>query len=126
MVVGTITSKKSNRHSVYNPSLDKIEEMIVSTVENINEIFEGDISLLTKTQLKPQYIKKAIKLIPDKFMEPFAHYLIGKKMETFWDLYNALTWINTHHMSRRAGNTHKFESSIHPTILGWAQVAAVA
>ena len=96
MVVGTITSKKSNRHSVYNPSLEKIEEMIVSTV------------------------------VPDKFMEPFAQYLMGKKMETFWDLYNALTWINTHHMSRRAGTTHKFESSIHPTVLGWAQKAAVA
>jgi len=126
MVVGHVVTKKTNRHSIYNTSLENLEELIVSTVENLGEIFEKDFSLLTETKVNPTSVKKAIELVPNKFMEQFAQYLIGKNIHTFWDLHNALTWVNTHHMNRKAGTTHKFESTIHSNVVKWANIAANA
>mgnify|MGYP003148030626 CR=1 FL=1 len=59
-------------------------------------------------------------------MEQFAQYLIGKNIHTFWDLHNALTWVNTHHMNRTYNSTHKFESQIFPTISRWTNEEARA
>ena len=126
MVVGHVVTKKTNRHSIHNTSLQNLEEMIVNTVENLGEIFERDFALLVETKVNPTAIKKAIELIPDIYMEQFAQYLMGKKMNTFWDLHNALTWVNTHHMSRKAGTTHRFESTIHKNVVKWAKTVASA
>ena len=126
MVIGHIVTKKTNRHSIHNPSLENLEEMIVNTVENLGEIFERDFALLVETKVNPTSVKKAIELVPDIYMEQFAQYLMGKKMNTFWDLHNALTWVNTHHMSRKAGTTHKFEGTIHKNVVKWAKTVASA
>jgi len=122
MIVGYIVDKKTNRHSIYNASLNNLEEMIVDTVENIGEKFEGEFQLLIDTKVPRELIMKEVfKMIPDKYMEPYVQYIIGQKPNNFWDLHNSLTWLNTHHMKRGSATAHKFESNIHPTIVKWAQ-----
>ena len=59
-------------------------------------------------------------------MDALTQYLLGNKINNFWDLLNAATWVSTHTMKRNYESTHKLESRIYPSITKWANQAAKA
>ena len=124
LVLGNILSKKVNRHSIYNTNLDKIEESIKSTVDTMDSVFKKELPVLVNTKTKPKDIQKLVKLFPDFTMEALTQYLLGNKINNFWDLLNAATWVSTHTMNRGYESTHKLESQIYPSITKWATQAA--
>jgi len=125
-VIGIVLNKKRNRHSIHNQRLDQLEEMIISTIESTKKVFESDFPLLKDTKVRQTHIKQMIDKVPNHVMEPFVQHLIAEKPETYWDLFNAATWVNTHHMNRNWNTTHKFEQQIYPTIDKWAKGVAKA
>ena len=126
MVVGIVLDKKSNRHSIYNPNIDNLEEMIVNTIENTSEVFKQDFTMLKDTKVDSSHVKMLIDLVPTNVMDGFVQYLCAHKPHTYWDLFNAATYVNTHHMNRNNTTTHKFEQQIYPTISKWAKSIAKA
>ena len=126
MVIGIILNKKSNRHSIYNPRLENLEELIVDTIEKTSTVFEQDFAILKDTKVSQSHVKKMVEMIPTNVMDGFVQYLCAHKPHTYWDLFNAATWVNTHHMNRNNTTTHKFEHQIYPTISKWANTAAQA
>lgn len=126
MVVGIILDKKSNRHSIYNPRIDDLESMIVDTVENTSKVFEQDFTMLKDTKVNKSHVKKLIEMVPTNVMDGFVQYLCAHKPYNYWDLFNAATYVNTHHMNRNNTTTHKFEQQIYPTISKWAKTVAQA
>lgn len=125
-VIGILLEKKSNRHSIYNPNLDNIGDLIVDTVERTSRVFKEDFVLLKETNVNQADIKKLIEMIPSNVMEGFTNYLCAHKPNNYWDLFNAATWVNTHHMNRSHTTTHKFGESIYPSIKKWATTVAEA
>ena len=126
LMLGNILTHKVNRHSIYNTNLDKIDESIRNTVDTMEKVFIKELPILVKTKTKPTHVKKLVKLFPDFTMEALTQYLLGNKINTFWDLLNAATWITTHTMKRNYESTHKLESRIYPSITKWANQAAKA
>ena len=126
MIIGILLTKKSNRHSIYNPNIENLESMIVDTIESTSKVFKEDFTLLKETKVNPKHTEKMIEMIPSNVMEPFVQYLLGHKPENYWDLFNAATWVNTHHMNRNYSTTHKFESQIYPAVSRWAKDVARA
>ena len=124
MVIGIVLDKKSNRHSIYNPNIGDLEEMIVNTIENTSNVFKQDFAKLKDTKVNKSHIKKMIEMVPTNVMEGFVQYLCANKPNNYWDLFNAATYVNTHHMNRNNTTTHKFEQQIYPTINKWAKAAA--
>ena len=126
MIIGIILDRKSNRHSIYNPNIENIEEMIVETVEKTADVFKEDFTMLKDTKVDKIHIKKLVEMIPTNVMEGFVQYLCAHKPYNYWDLFNAATWVNTHYMNRNNTTTHKFEEQIYPTISKWAKSVAEA
>lgn len=125
-VIGIILNKKSNRHSIYNPRLENLEELIVDTIEKTSNVFKQDFGILKDTKVSQSHVKKMIEMIPTNVMDGFVQYLCANKPHTYWDLFNAATWVNTHYMNRNNTTTHKFEHQIYPTISKWANTTAQA
>jgi len=126
MVIGVVLSKKSNKHSVYNPRISELPEIIAETIENTSNIFKEDFALMLDTKVDKDHIQSLIEMVPTNVMEPFVQYLMGHKPSNYWDLINAATWVNTHHMNRNHNSTHTFESRIFPTISKWTHEKARA
>ena len=126
MVIGVVLSNKSNKHSVYNPRISELPEIIAETVETTASIFKDDFALMLDTKVDKNHVQSLIEMVPTNVMEPFVQYLIGHKPDNYWDLINAATWVNTHHMNRNHNSTHTFESRIFPTISKWTHEKARA
>ena len=126
MVIGVVLSKKTNRHSIYNPRISNLPELISETIENTADVFEHDFALMLDTKVAQQHVKELISMIPTNVMEGFVQYLCAHKPHNYWDLFNAATWVNTHHMNRNFSSTHKFESKIFPSIRKWTKEVARA
>ena len=126
LILGNILSHKVNRHSIYNTNLDKIDKSIKDTVDMMENVFVKELPVLVKTKTKPKDIQKLVKLFPDFTMDALTQYLLGNKINNFWDLLNAATWVSTHTMKRNYESTHKLESRIYPSITKWANQAAKA
>ena len=123
LVIGTIISRKSYKHSIYNMDLKDIEPSIQETVLSTDGIFNKDLPKLKNTKLQEKHIVGLIDMMPSNQMEAFTQYLMKDKPENYWDLLNSATWIATHSMKRSNEATHKLEQSIYPTITKWAGVA---
>ena len=126
MVIGVVLAKKTNRHSIYNPRIAELPELIVETIENTSEIFKSDFALMLDTKVRQNHVQELIKMIPTNVMEGFVQYLCAHKPHNYWDLFNAATWVNTHYMNRNFASTHKFESQIFPAVRSWANQVASA
>jgi hypothetical protein len=126
LIIGYMLGRTRNIHSIYNNSLDKIEEFIADTVQKVTTTFDEKFPILVETKLKSEHIVDIIKLVPTQAMEPLTQYLMAHKPKTYWDLLNAATWVATHHLNRDMESTHKMESMIYPNISKWAQQTAQA
>ena len=126
LVIGFLLGQTKNVHSVYNNSLDKIEDFIEQTVEKVVKTFDEKFPTLVETPVKTKHIKYIIRLVPTQAMEPLTQYLLGHTPKTYWDLLNAATWVATHHLNRDMESTHKMESLIYPYISKWAEQTARA
>ena len=98
MVIGVVLSKKSNKHSIYNPRISELPELIAETIETTANVFKDDFALMLDTKVNKDHVQKLIEMIPSNVMEPFIQYLISHSPDNYWDLINAATWVNTHHM----------------------------
>jgi len=114
MKIGKIFGKINNRHSVYNPNLDKLDEIIPQIVEASKVIAENDMQELVDTPVFQGHIANALELLPEQYMEEALNYTLKSKPKTYWDLLNMLTWVSTHIMDREKEATHQFESTIWP------------
>ena len=126
LIIGFVLGQTKNVHSIYNNSLDKIEEVIEETVQRVTTTFDEKFPILVETPVKQKDVVKIIKMVPSQAMEPLTQYLIGHKPRTYWDLLNAATWVATHALNRNMESTHKMESLIYPNISKWAEQAAQA
>ena len=93
---------------------------------NTFNVFKHDFGILKDTKVSQSHVKKMIEMIPTNVMDGFVQYLCANKPHTYWDLFNAATWVNTHYMNRNNTTTHKFEHQIYPTISKWANTTAQA
>ena len=81
MVIGVVLSKKSNKHSVYNPRISDLPEIIAETVETTASIFKDDFALMLDTKVNKDHVQSLIEMVPTNVMEPFVQYLMGHKPE---------------------------------------------
>ena len=107
-------------------TIDDLESMIVDTIENTSEVFKQDFAMLKDTKVSKTHVKKLVEMVPTNVMDGFVQYLCAHKPYNYWDLFNAATYVNTHHMNRNNTTTHKFEQKIYPTISKWAKSVAEA
>lgn len=121
MIIGTIIDMKKNRHSIYNTNLYKIGEAITDTVLKCKGVFVEDFQALIDTKLTKKHIAEVIKTLPQQAVNPFVMYIGRNKMENYWDLLNAFTWVTTHALNRTHESTHKLENKVYPLIRKMAQ-----
>ena len=122
LIIGGVLSRTKNKHIVWNDNLDKIDEMIQSTILATKDVLITSLPLLKETNIRKAHIKKVISMLPTYAMESLTQYLIAHNPKTYWDLLNALTYISTHHMQRDRGATLKLENEIYPSIIKLAGV----
>ena len=53
---------------------------------------------------------------PTTQIENMVNYLTANKPETYWDLFNAATWVLSHVSNRNHATTHKLEAEIYQVI----------
>ena len=117
LIIGVVLSRTKNKHIVWNDNLDKIDEMIQSTILATKDVLVTSLPLLKETNIRKAHIKKVISMLPTYAMESLTQYLIAHNPKNYWDLLNALTYIATHHMQRDRGATLKLENEIYPSII---------
>tara|TARA_R110002020_G_scaffold181370_3_gene376275 strand:+ start:12416 stop:13189 length:774 start_codon:yes stop_codon:yes gene_type:complete len=121
MVIGTVLDNVSNRHSVWNKNLHDIEDMINESVKRITELLNNGFDIMSSNKPTQKHIKGLFKIFPTQANEQLTQYLIANKPKTFWDLYNAGTWLLSHGMNRQAWSTTKLEGSLFKTVNNWAR-----
>jgi len=62
MVIGVVLAKKTNRHSIYNPRIAELPELIAETIENTSEIFKSDFALMLDTKVRQNHIQELLKV----------------------------------------------------------------
>ena len=121
MIVGTVLGNTSNRHSVFNNSLNNIEDMINESVKRITEVLDEGYATMSGNKCSQKHIMGLLKIFPVQSNEQLTQYLIANKPKTYWDLYNAGTWLLSHAMNRKAWNTTKIENNLFNTVSNWAK-----
>ena len=121
MVIGTVLDNVSNRHSVWNKNLEDIEDMINDSVKKITELLNSGYDLMSTNKPTQKHIKELFKIFPTQANEQLTQYLIANKPKTFWDLYNAGTWLLSHGMNRNAWSSNWLEGTLFKTVNNWAR-----
>tara|TARA_Y100000310_G_scaffold205478_1_gene205837 strand:- start:1 stop:783 length:783 start_codon:yes stop_codon:yes gene_type:complete len=118
LVVGYVTHRSSNRHSIHNPSLQngRISKLVEETVDNIQLVFKEDFPKLIDTKLNSKDIVKLVTMFPEPYIEPLINYITSKDINNYWDLLNAATWTLTHNANRNKESTHKLEQEIYKSV----------
>ena len=120
MVIGIVTNEYKNKHSIHNVSLDDLEGIIESTIENTKYLFDEELPTFINKQITERNIMDFIKMFPIQANEIVTQRLIADKPKTFWDLFNVGTNVLTHHMKRDSESTHSIEGRLYPAIKTWA------
>ena len=124
LVVGHTVGNKTNRHSIYNTDLEKIDDYIDKTINSIDKVFTKDFPTLVNTKYNNRHTSKFLKLFPDFIMGDLVQYLSSYNIKTYWDLLNAATFIATHRMNKKYESTFKFEELLYPNVVKWAKAEA--
>ena len=116
--MGRILGKESARHSIWNTKLQNghIGDIVESTIENMETVLNKEFPKIMSAKVKQRDIVKVIERFPTRQIEDMANYLVGNKPETYWDLFNAATWVLSHVSNRNHETTHKLESEIYQVI----------
>ena len=121
MVIGTILDNTTNRHSIWNTSLNNVEDMINDSVKRITSILTEGYDTMSSGKPNQKHIKGLFKIFPTQANEQLTQYLISNKPKTFWDLYNAGTWLLSHAMNRKTWSTNQIENNLFKTVNQWAK-----
>lgn len=124
LVVGHTVGNKTNRHSIYNTDLEKIDDYIDNTINSIDKVFTKDFPTLVNTKYNNRHTSQFLKLFPDFIMGDLVQYLSSYNIKTYWDLLNAATFIATHRMNKKYESTFKFEELLYPKVVKWAKAEA--
>ena len=118
LIVGRILGKESARHSIWNTKLQNghIGDIVESTIENMETVLNKEFPKMMSAEVKKRDILKVIERFPTRQIEDMANYLVGNKPKTYWDLFNAATWVLSHVSNRNHETTHKLESEIYQVI----------
>jgi len=122
LVIGVVFGNHSVKHSIWSKDFD-FEEIITSVVEKTGGIFTKDFPLLRSTKVKTKDIASVIKMFPEQYTDTVVNYMLGNKINNYWDLLNAATWVSTHSMKRNVHATHKFENTLYPILSKMAHKA---
>jgi len=79
-------------------------------------VLNRDFPKLMAAKVNQKDIVKIIERFPTRRIEDMTKYLIANKPETYWDLFNAATWVLSHVSNRNHETTHKLESEIYQVI----------
>jgi len=120
MVIGIVTNEYKNKHSIHNVSLDDLEGIIESTIENTKYLIDEDLPTFINKQITERNIMDFIKMFPIQANSVVTQRLIADRPKTFWDLLNVGTNVLTHHMKRDSESTHSIEGRLYPAIKTWA------
>lgn len=124
LVIGKTINQSANRHSIYNPNLDKLPELIYELIVSTKAVITQDLHMLLNTKVESNdRVVKIIEMFPQQVMEDLVNYLSKSKIKTYWDLLNACTWVTSHAMNRSNESTFKLENTIFPTLTKWAEQA---
>ena len=116
MVIGyALGNNRGIRHIGKNTQED-VERIINSIINQVTEVFNTDFLKLVETNVHKPHIGAIIKLFPETVMKDVVNNLLARNPKTYWDLFNAATFIATHKMKRNYESTHKLENKIFPTI----------
>ena len=124
LVIGHTVGNKTNRHSIYNTELEKIDEYVDKTIDSIDKVFTKDFPTLVNTKYNNRHTNQFLKLFPDFIMGDLVKYLSSYNINTYWDLLNAATFVATHRMNKKYESTFKFEESLYPKVVKWAKAEA--
>tara|TARA_R100001463_G_scaffold128342_1_gene186788 strand:- start:2789 stop:3547 length:759 start_codon:yes stop_codon:yes gene_type:complete len=124
LVIGHTVGNKTNRHSIYNTELEKIDEYVDKTIDSIDKVFTKDFPTLVNTKYNNRHTNQFLKLFPDFIMGDLVKYLSSYNIQTYWDLLNAATFVATHRMNKKYESTFKFEESLYPKVVKWAKAEA--
>jgi len=118
LVVGRIIGHKSARHSIWNPKLQNghIGELVEETIENMETVLNNEFPKLMESKLNKKDVVKVMQRFPTTQIENMVNYLTANKPETYWDLFNAATWVLSHVSNRNHATTHKLEAEIYQVI----------
>jgi len=118
LVIGRILGKESSRHSIWNTKLQNghIGNIVKETIDNMETVLNRDFPKLMAAKVNQKDIVKIIERFPTRRIEDMTKYLIANKPETYWDLFNAATWVLSHVSNRNHETTHKLESEIYQVI----------
>ena len=118
LVVGRILGKKSARHSIWNPKLQNghIGNLVQETIDNMETVLNIEFPKLISSKVKQKDIVKILQRFPTTQIEHMSNYLAANKPETYWDLFNAATWVLSHVSNRNHETTHKLESEMFQVI----------
>ena len=92
LVIGTVISNHNHKHSVYNNSLDKLDEAIEGTVTTTTKIFGEDFPTLCDTNVRENHIIKMIELFPSTMSEFIVQYLVANKPKTYYLVSSMFLW----------------------------------
>ena len=98
-----------------------IEEVIVNAIEATAELLDEGFSEMRRDKPKQKHIKAFFKLFPTQANEQITQYLMAHTPKTYWDLFNAGTWVLSHGMNRKSWSTSHLESSLFKTVNTWAK-----
>jgi len=102
--------------TVHNSDLMKIGDMISDTVNKVESVFVDEFGQLVDTKAKKSDIAKVVRELPQQAVEPFVRYLQREKINNYWDLLNAFTWVTSHALNRKHEATNKLEKKVYPLI----------
>jgi len=118
LVVGRILGRKSERHSIWNPKLQNghIGNIVQETIDQMETVLNNEFPKLISSKVKQKDIVNILQRFPTTQIEHLSNYLAANKTETYWDLFNAATWVLSHVSNRNHETTHKLESEMFQVI----------
>ena len=123
LVVGRILGKKSERHSIWNPKLQNghIGNIVQETIDQMETVLNNEFPKLISSKVRQKDIVNILQRFPTTQIEHLSNYLAANKTETYWDLFNAATWVLSHVSNRNHETTHKLESEMFQVIKKMAE-----
>lgn len=117
MIIGHKIGNNGIRHNIWN-DIDNFYDIVQAMINRTEEVFNDDFPKLINTPVKEKHIADMIEMLPMQTMTHMMSYMTAHKIENYWDLMNAATWITSHKMNRKKEATRKLEKQIYPKITG--------
>ena len=117
MIIGHKIGKTGVRHNIWQ-SIDNFYSIVQSMIHRTEQVFSNDFKTMIDTPVNKEHIADLIEMFPMQTMIDLTSYMASHKIDNYWDLMNAATWVTSHKMDRKKEATIKLEKKIFPKISG--------